>query len=67
MPGFTVIETPGHASTHISLYRESDGILIGGDALISHISSNPILEPPYEGQTESTPIITIQSNVKAFK
>lgn len=40
MPGFTVIETPGHASTHISLYRESDGILIGGDALISHISSN---------------------------
>lgn len=30
MPGFTVIETPGHASTHISLYRESDGILIGG-------------------------------------
>lgn len=50
LPGFTVLETPGHASTHISLYRESDGILIGGDALISHISSNPILEPPYEGQ-----------------
>jgi len=52
LPGFIVLETPGHASTHISLYRESDGILIGGDALISHISSNPILEPPYEGQTE---------------
>ena len=60
LPGFTVLETPGHASTHISLYRESDGILIGGDALISHISSNPILEPPYEGRNRAgTPITTI--------
>ncbi len=47
-----MIETPGHASTHISLYRERDGLLIGGDALIRHISSNPILEPPYEGESE---------------
>ncbi|AWC29716.1 MBL fold metallo-hydrolase [Bacillus cytotoxicus] len=52
LPEFQVIETPGHASTHISLYRERDGLLIGGDALIRHISSNPILEPPYEGESE---------------
>lgn len=52
LPEFTVIETPGHASTHISLYRESDGLLIGGDVLIGHISSNPLLEPPYEGEME---------------
>lgn len=52
LPEFTVIETPGHASTHISLYRESDGLLIGGDVLIGHISSNPLLEPPYERETE---------------
>jgi len=31
--GFTVIETPGHSSGHISFYRESDGVLIIGDVL----------------------------------
>lgn len=28
---FTVIETPGHSSGHISLFREKDGVLIIGD------------------------------------
>lgn len=28
---FTVVETPGHASGHISFFRESDGLLIIGD------------------------------------
>ncbi|HYD19851.1 MAG TPA: MBL fold metallo-hydrolase, partial [Flavipsychrobacter sp.] len=31
--GFTVIETPGHASGHISFFREKDGVLIVGDVL----------------------------------
>jgi glyoxylase-like metal-dependent hydrolase (beta-lactamase superfamily II) len=31
--GFTVIETPGHASGHISFYREKDGVLIVGDVI----------------------------------
>lgn len=44
--GFQVIETPGHASSHISLYREEDGILIGGDMLFEHITPNPIIEAP---------------------
>lgn len=44
--GFKVIETPGHASSHISLYREEDGILIGGDMLLQHITPNPIIEAP---------------------
>jgi glyoxylase-like metal-dependent hydrolase (beta-lactamase superfamily II) len=52
LPEFTVLETPGHATTHIALYREHDGLLIGGDVLLGHISSNPLLEPPYFGQTE---------------
>ncbi|WP_082233921.1 MBL fold metallo-hydrolase [Halobacillus massiliensis] len=42
-----VIETPGHAQSHISLFREADGSLIAGDHLLFHISSNPLLEPPY--------------------
>lgn len=46
LSGFRVIETPGHAQSHISLYRESDGVMIGGDHLLDKISPNPILEPP---------------------
>ncbi|WP_026690959.1 MBL fold metallo-hydrolase [Alteribacter aurantiacus] len=52
LPGWTVIETPGHAQSQISLYRESDGILISGDHLIAHISSNAIIEAPYGDETE---------------
>ena len=32
---FTVIETPGHSSGHLSFYREKDGLLIVGDALVN--------------------------------
>lgn len=46
LSGFQVIETPGHAQSHISLFRESDGVMIGGDHLLDKISPNPILEPP---------------------
>lgn len=31
--GFTVIETPGHSSGHLSFFREFDGVLIVGDVL----------------------------------
>ncbi|UCZ54058.1 MBL fold metallo-hydrolase [Bacillus shivajii] len=48
LSGWTTIETPGHAQSHISLLREEDGTLIAGDHLISHISSNAIIEAPYE-------------------
>ncbi|NJP39382.1 MBL fold metallo-hydrolase [Alkalicoccus luteus] len=46
LPGWTVVETPGHASTHISLLREEDGLLVAGDHVIKHISSNAIIEAP---------------------
>ena len=32
MPGWKWIHTPGHTEGHISLYRESDGVLIPADA-----------------------------------
>jgi glyoxylase-like metal-dependent hydrolase (beta-lactamase superfamily II) len=47
-----VIETPGHAQSQIALFREKDGVLIGGDLIIAHVSPNPILEPPAPGQKE---------------
>ncbi|WNC12288.1 MBL fold metallo-hydrolase [Brevibacillus brevis] len=49
---WVVLETPGHAQSHISLYREKDGVFIGGDHLLHHISPNPCLEPPLPGETE---------------
>ncbi|WML45206.1 MBL fold metallo-hydrolase [Neobacillus sp. PS3-40] len=47
-----VIETPGHAQSHIVLFREKDGVLIGGDHILAHISPNPLLEPPAPGEKE---------------
>ncbi|MDP4162156.1 MAG: MBL fold metallo-hydrolase [Bacillota bacterium] len=52
LAGWKVIETPGHAQSHISLFRESDGTLIAGDHILAHISPNPLLEPPIPGETE---------------
>ena len=47
-----VIETPGHAQSQIALFREKDGMLIGGDLILAHISPNPLLEPPAPRETE---------------
>ncbi|MBY6035593.1 MBL fold metallo-hydrolase [Fictibacillus nanhaiensis] len=44
--GFVFLKTPGHAPDHLSLYHERDGVFIGGDVLLPHISSNALLEPP---------------------
>ena len=49
---WTVFETPGHAQSHIGLLRESDGVYIGGDHLLAHISPNPLIEPPLPGTTK---------------
>lgn len=33
--GFAVVPTPGHTPGHVSLWRERDGLLIAGDALLN--------------------------------
>jgi glyoxylase-like metal-dependent hydrolase (beta-lactamase superfamily II) len=48
-PGFIVLDTPGHSPGHVSLWRESDRVLISGDVLrgISWLTLRPGLhEPP---------------------
>ena len=35
LPGWRVIPTPGHSPGHVSLFRESDGVLIAGDAVVT--------------------------------
>ncbi|AXM89928.1 MBL fold metallo-hydrolase [Anoxybacillus ayderensis] len=63
--GWTVIETPGHAQSHIVLYREADGLMIGGDHLLATISSNPLLEPPAIGKQERPkPLLQYNDSLK---
>ncbi|AYC29509.1 MBL fold metallo-hydrolase [Paenisporosarcina cavernae] len=45
-PGWIVMETLGHAQSHLSFWNETTGELIGGDLLLPKISSNPLIEPP---------------------
>ncbi len=35
MPGWRWLHTPGHAPGHIALWRESDRILLAGDAIVT--------------------------------
>ena len=35
LPGWRIIFTPGHSPGHISLFRESDHVLIAGDAFVT--------------------------------
>ncbi|MGG3470879.1 MBL fold metallo-hydrolase [Neobacillus pocheonensis] len=52
LQAWKVIETPGHAQSQVAFFREKEGILIGGDLLLAHISPNPLLEPPAPGEKE---------------
>ncbi|MFC4411194.1 MBL fold metallo-hydrolase [Chungangia koreensis] len=45
-PGWNVLETLGHAQSHLSFYHETTGSMIGGDLVLEKISSNPLIEPP---------------------
>lgn len=51
LPGWTVLETPGHAGSHIVLYHEQSGQMLAGDLIIENITPNPIIEPPYKGES----------------
>lgn len=66
-PEWEVIETKGHAQSHLSFLRDRDHLLIGGDHLLEHISSNPIIEPPKIGKTiedRPKPMIQYRKNLQ---
>jgi glyoxylase-like metal-dependent hydrolase (beta-lactamase superfamily II) len=46
--GFTVLETPGHSTGHVSYWRESDRVLIVGDVLgnVNFLTGIPGLNTP---------------------
>nr|WP_042145813.1 MBL fold metallo-hydrolase [Paucisalibacillus sp. EB02] len=63
-PEFKVIETKGHAQSHLSFLGE-DGTFIGGDHLLQHISPNPIMEPPKIGEKERPkPLLQYRANLE---
>lgn len=51
-PEWKVIETPGHAQSHLSFYNEQDGALIAGDNVIEHLYPTPLIEHPYNEEEE---------------
>lgn len=63
-PDWQVLNTKGHAQSHVSFYRESDGIFIGGDHLLKNISSNPVVEPPiHEGERRASPMLQYRDSL----
>ncbi len=48
--GFTVLEVLGHSPDHVALYYEESGILLAGDHIIGHSSSNALIEVGKDGK-----------------
>ena len=44
-----VLHRPGHSPTDTLFHDEERGLLLGGDHLIKHISSNPLITRPLDG------------------
>ncbi|WP_170885452.1 MBL fold metallo-hydrolase [Bacillus alkalicellulosilyticus] len=52
LDGWQVIEVPGHAQTHIMLVHNESSTVIAGDHLLANVSSNALIEAPYEANEE---------------
>jgi glyoxylase-like metal-dependent hydrolase (beta-lactamase superfamily II) len=67
LPGWTVLETPGHAQSHIALFHDEERLLLGGDLLIGHISSNPLAEPPMDGGNRPRSLLQYNNSLRKIK
>jgi glyoxylase-like metal-dependent hydrolase (beta-lactamase superfamily II) len=47
--GFRIFHRPGHSPSDTIFWDEHRGILLAGDHLLAHISSNPLVSRPLEG------------------
>ena len=52
---FAVEHRPGHSPSDTVFWDECGGILLGGDHLIKHISSNPLIARPLDGADDARP------------
>jgi glyoxylase-like metal-dependent hydrolase (beta-lactamase superfamily II) len=60
-PEWGVMETLGHAQSHLSFWNEETREMIGGDHVIAKVSSNPLIEPPLDPD-EGRPKSLLQYN-----
>lgn len=60
-PDWQVLETLGHAQSHLSFWNKKTGEMIGGDHVIATVSSNPLIEPPLD-PTQGRPKSLLQYN-----
>jgi glyoxylase-like metal-dependent hydrolase (beta-lactamase superfamily II) len=57
---FEVIHRPGHSPSDTLLWDAERGILIGGDHLLGHISSNPIITLPLDADAADRAIAGVE-------
>lgn len=65
--GWSVLETPGHAQSHIALYHKENQTLLGGDLLLGHISSNPLFEPPMDGEERPKTLLQYNESLRKIR
>ncbi len=49
---FAIQHRPGHSPSDTVFWDEAGGVLLGGDHLIKHISSNPLVARPLDGDAD---------------
>ncbi len=59
-----VLFTPGHAPGHVSFWAPDDGTLIAGDAVLPHITPNPVLEPSLDGAPPFRPLVAYHRTLR---
>lgn len=59
-----VLYTPGHSTSHITLYEPQSQQMMSGDHLLLRISSNPLLEPPERGETRRRSLVEYMSSLR---
>jgi glyoxylase-like metal-dependent hydrolase (beta-lactamase superfamily II) len=52
---FRIHHRPGHSPSDTIFHDEASGLLLGGDHLIKHISSNPLIARPLDGSSDERP------------
>ena len=67
---YTVHHRPGHSPSDIVFFNAETGLLLGGDHLLAHISSNALVSRPLDGATDGprpTPLIDYSRSLRATR
>lgn len=69
---FEVLHRPGHSPSDTVFWEEGTGLLVGGDHLLKHISSNPLVTRPLPGTEPAdgrrpTALITYMESLRATR